>query len=397
MEAPFLLSLIIFDSKMTQKYFLFGKIVVIIMIVIFAGCKDPYYPDLNSSSTHYLVVEGFINPNGITNIKLTRTRTISKGDTAAYINELGANISIEDNNGNMYPLNDNGSGNYASFYSLNPDLKYRLHITTRDSKQYLSNFVPCKNSPPIDKIGWEFDDGNVQLFVNTHDPNNTTTFYRWDYVQTWEFHSQYYSTLVYDPVNKIVVNRNYPVFVCYRTNNSDQIFIGSSEKLQQDVIHEAPLELIPNHDRRISVLYSALVTQYALDSAGYNYWNAMKGNTEQVGSIFGSQPNQTPGNIHNIADSSEMVIGYIGAGRVQQQRVFISNSEMPNGWNQVQNCSEYDVPVDSLDYYFGSNSLIPYSADPPNSPFPTGYFSASASCVDCTLAGGTLEKPGFWP
>ena len=53
----------------------------------------------------------------------------------------------------------------------------------------------------------------------------------------------------------------------------------------------------------------------------------MKGNTEDVGSIFGSQPNQNHGNIHNVADSSEMVIGYIGAGSIQQQRIFIKNSE----------------------------------------------------------------------
>ncbi len=381
---------------MKQKYFSVWCVLAGMAILCLAGCKDPYYPDINSSSSHYLVVEGYINPEGETNIKLTRTRTISKGDTAAYINEMGANISIEDNNGNIYPLNETGNGNYSGSYFLDDKARYRLRITTRDNKQYLSQFVPCKNSPPIDKIGWKFQDGNVQLFVNTHDPNNRTIFYRWDFVQTWEFHSQYYSTLVYDPANNIVVNRSYPVFVCYRTNNSDKIYIGSSEKLRQDVIREAPLELIPNHDRRISVLYSAYVTQYALDSAGYNYWNAMKGNTEQVGSIFGSQPNQTPGNIHNIADSSEKVIGYIGAGIVQQQRIFISNSEMPSGWNQIQNCTEYDVPVDSLDFYFGSNSLIPYSADPPNSPFPTGYFSASASCVDCTLSG-TLTKPAFWP
>lgn len=381
---------------MKPKYFLNLSIFAGIIILIFAGCKDPYYPNVTSSDIHYLVVDGFINSNGTTNIKLTRTRTISKGDTAAYINETGANVAIEDNYGNVYPLNNNGQGNYSAGYFLNSSYYYRLHITTSDSKQYVSDFVPCKNSPPIDKLGWKLKDGNVQLFVNTHDPDNKTIFYRWDFVQTWEFHSQYYSYFIYDPAAKKVVDRKFPVYVCYRSNISDKIYIGSSQKLKEDVIHEAPLELIPNHDRRISVLYSAFVTQYALDSIGYNYWNAMKGNTEQVGSIFGSQPNQTKGNIHNLTDSLETVIGYIGAGSIQQQRIFISNADLPPGWNQQPNCTEYDVPMDSLDFYFGSNSLIPYAADPPGSPFPAGYFSASASCVDCTLSG-KLEKPSFWP
>ena len=374
-----------------------STVVVLIAILFFAGCKDPYFPPVNSAKEHYLVVDGYINSDGITNIKLSRTRTISKGDTAVYINETGAQVSIEDNYGNMYPLYDYGDGNYSAAYTLNADYFYRLHITTSGSKQYVSTFIPCKNSPAIDEIGYKFKDGNVQLFLNTHDPNNKTIFYRWDYVETWEFHSQYYSTLVYNAAIKNVVDRTSPVYVCYRSDNSDKIFLGSSEKLKQDVIHEAPLALIFAHARKISVLYSALVTQYALDSAGYNYWNAMKGNTEDVGSIFGSQPNQTHGNIHNMADSSEMVIGYIGAGSVQQKRIFISNAEMPAGWNQPQNCTEYIVPKDSIDYYFAANTYVPISTDPPGDPFATNYFSASGSCVDCTLAGGTTQKPYFWP
>lgn len=372
-------------------------IVLSIILFFFASCKDPYYPNVTSSNIHYLVVDGFINSNGITNIKLSRTRTISKGDTAAYIYETDANVNIEDNYGNIYPLYNNGGGNYSADYFLNNSFRYRLHIITSDSKQYFSDFVPCKNSPPIDEIGWKIKDGDVQLYVNTHDPANNTIFYRWDYVETWEFHSQYYSVLIYNTDKKKVEDRPYPVYVCYRNNNSTKIFLGSSEKLKQDVIHEAPLALIPNHDRKISVLYSAFVTQYALDSAGYNYWNAMKGNTEDVGSIFGSQPNQTHGNIHNVADSSEMVIGYIGAGSIQQQRIFIKNSEMPAGWNQPQNCTEYIVPKDSVDFYFAANTYIPIVTDPPGNPFPKGYFSASGTCVDCTLAGGTTQKPYFWP
>jgi hypothetical protein len=187
-----------------------------------------------------------------------------------------------------------------------------------------------------------------------------------------------------------------PVFVCYRTRNSSNIILGSSAKLQQDVIHEGPLVLIPNHDKRISVLYSTFVTQYALDSAGYNYWNAMKGNTETTGSIFDPQPNQTKGNIHCMTDSSERVIGYVGAGSTQQQRLFISNSEMPPGWNQSGNCTEIDVPADSVKFYLAGTSYIPYATDPPGAFIPKGYFSASATCVDCTLTGSPV-KPTFWP
>ena len=382
---------------MIQKYLSGYGFLTVIIILFFAGCKVPYDPPVNSVKQHYLVVDGYINSNGLTNIRLTRTRTISKGDTAAYINETGASVVIEDNQSNIYPLQENGGGNYSSYNFLDANNKYRIHIITSDQKVYVSDFVQCKVSPPIDNLGWKFQDGSVQVFVNTHDPSNNTTFYRWDYTETWEFHSQYFSYYQFtdQPTDK-VINRTIPVYVCYRSDNASEIFIGSTEKLKDDIIHEAPLQFIPEHDRRISVLYSTLVTQYALDTLAYNYWNTLKGNTENVGSIFGSQPSQIKGNVHSVSDSSELVIGYIGAGSVQQERLFINNSSMPPGWNEAQNCTEYKVPLDSIGFYFKDKIFIPYQSFPLGSLFPTAYLSASGTCVDCTLTG-TPVKPGFWP
>ena len=384
---------------MSKKFFSCKWILAFISVLFLAKCKVPYDPQINGSKDHYLIVEGFINPGGVTNIKLSRTRNITFGDTAAYINETGAKVFIEDNNTNLYPLFEAGSGNYSGNFNLDPNLKYSLHITTSDNKEYLSDFVSCKQSPPIDTIGWNLKDQNVHIFVNTHDPNNGTHFYRWSYSQTWEFHSQYYSNWVFVPFDSTVVRRTIPVDVCYRTENSSNIILGSSAKLQQDVIYESPIVLIPFHDRRLSVLYSILVTQYALDSAAYNYWTAMKSNTENVGSLFDPQPNQTKGNIHSVSDPSELVIGYIGAGTTQQERIFISNFSLPSNWNQLPICFEQVVPnnKDSLEKSFSDNSLVPYSENPPGAFIIKSFNAASGSCVDCTVAGGSLDKPNFWP
>ena len=382
---------------MKRVFFSMKIILGFIALLFLSNCKVPYDPPVVSSNYHFLVVEGYINANGLTTMKLSRTRNITWGDTAAYRNESGADVVIEDNQNNIYPLYENGEGNYSSYNYLNATNKYRLRINTSDHKEYLSDFVSCKVTPPIDNLGWKITNGNVQVFVNTHDPENKTRFYLWDYVETWEFHSQYYSTLQFvTQPNIAVVDRPVPVFVCYRTDNSNNILLGSSVKLDQDVIHEASLGLIPDHDRRLSVLYSTIVNQYALDSIGYNYWSALKSNTENVGSIFDPQPNQTRGNIHCTTDSSETVIGYIGAGTIQQSRIFISNSSLPNDWNEPKNCTEKYVTPDSIKFYFGDNSFIPYAEDPPGALTPKGYFSASATCVDCTLTG-TPDKPSFWP
>src|SRR6185312_13341741 len=233
-----------------------GKWIWLLPLVVLSNCKTPYDPQIKTSKDHYLVVEGFINPDGVTNIKLSRTRNITWGDTAAYINEANAKVIIEDDRNSVYSLFDMGGGNYSGNYYLDANAKYRLHIFTDDNREYLSDFVPCKISPPIQQVGWKFNNnGDVQIFVNTEDPTNNTRFYRWDYTETWEFHSEYISGFIYDPVTNKVLPRTVPVFVCYRTRNASNVILGSSLKLKDDVIHEAPVTLIPNHDKRISVLY----------------------------------------------------------------------------------------------------------------------------------------------
>src|SRR5690242_15278089 len=137
---------------MNKKIFCWKWIVAFIAVLFLTKCKIPYDPAVKSSKNHFLVVEGYINTNGVTNIKLTRTRNVTWGDTAAYINETNASVSIEDNTNNVYPLNENGAGNYSADYFLNSNSQYRIHIVTADQNEYLSAFVDGKQSPPIDKV-----------------------------------------------------------------------------------------------------------------------------------------------------------------------------------------------------------------------------------------------------
>jgi Domain of unknown function (DUF4249) len=362
------------------------------LLLFFPRCKDPYNPSVLSSNTSYLVVEGYLNGNGITSIKLSRTRNITSGDTAARINELNAIVVIEDQTNAAYSLSEAGNGIYTTTTFLNTANQFRLHIHTSANKEYVSDYVPYKQSPPIDSIGWSFKNSDVQVYADTHDPQNTTHYYRWSYSETWEFHSAFYSVYQYDIPTASLVPRTDQIFACWPTQNSTSILLGSSAKLNLDIIHQVPLVLIPFHDSRISVLYSIFVTQYALDSLAYNYWQAIKSNTENIGSIFDPQPNQTKGNIHCVSDTSETVIGYIGAGSTADTRFFISRSAMPNNWNLPSDCKAINVTSDSLEYYFHEAGYIPIDEIAPGN-----YSGSLYTCVDCRANGGPNVKPSFWP
>ncbi|MGH2565460.1 MAG: DUF4249 domain-containing protein, partial [Ginsengibacter sp.] len=295
-----------------QKYLSLKMIISGLLVLVLSNCKVPYDPVLKSTDTNALVVEGYIDGSTPVSFSVSRSRMLTVGDTAQSRYELNARVTIEDDHQNAYPLTEAGRGVYNStdILPLNAAFQYRIHIFTADGREYASDMVAFKSSPAIDTIGWNFKDGGVQVFVNTHDANNITRYYRWQYVETWEFHTLYFSDVKYLAASNTVVPRTEQVNVCWQNDNSTSILLGSSAKLAQDVINEMPLSYIENHSKKISVLYSIWVKQYALDVNGYNYWTAMKNNTEGVGSIFDPQPNQTSGNIHCITDPAEKVVGY---------------------------------------------------------------------------------------
>jgi hypothetical protein len=235
--------------------------------------------------------------------------------------------------------------------------------------------------------------------VNTHDPTNSTRYYQWTFDQTYEYRSAESSDYYYDTAANTILLRaaDQQVFQCWTDIPPTAIVVGTSAKLAQDVISEFPLVNIPPNSQELSVEYSILVTQYALSDSGYDFLSQMATSTQALGSIFDAQPYQLTGNIHSLSNPAEPVIGYIQAGTVQQQRIFISNLQLQN-WAYGFRCPMPDriVPPipDSIDFYFGSAGYDPlYYKYPPGA----GWEANQATCVDCRLQGGSTQEPAFWP
>lgn len=370
------------------------KFLIFVAIATFLWrCKIPYYPPVNAKQTNFLVVEGYVTANTPTVIKLTHTRVVSQYDTARALPETGAKLVVEDDHGDRYSLTESDAGIYTmGTVYLDSTYKYSLYISTSSGKEYQSDFVPFESSPPITGIDQALKQSDLQVYVKTQNQNNNSRYYRWAYQETWEYHTPYVSGFEYIPASNMVVPRTSEVHICWVTDNSTNVVLGSSVGLQDNNVHSA-LVYFTDHDRRLSVLYSVLITQYVLDSAAYKFWQAMKGNSEDLGSIFSTQPNQTRGNVHNISDSSETVIGYVGAGNTTQYRGFVYNNSLPSTWNRPTACVSIFVPEDSLAFYFGAGLIPLYQAFQHGE---KGYDGSFEKCADCTYLG-TTTKPSFWP
>src|SRR6202012_1062500 len=119
--------------------------------------------------------------------------------------------------------------------------------------------------------------------------------------------------------------------VCWRSDTSSTIVLGSSAKLAHNVIANNPIISITSTSEKIGFEYSILVRQYALTADAYNFYTNLKKNTEQLGSIFDAQPSEISGNIHSVSNPMEPVIGYISVGSTASRRIFIYNKSLP-GW-----------------------------------------------------------------
>lgn len=279
--------------------------------------------------------------------------------------------------------------------NLNPAIQYRLSIQTPNGESYQSDFVALKASPPIDTINWSFSpDSGVNIYINTHDPGNATHYYQWTFDQVWEYDMPEVSYDEYDDTNNTVVPRQQLVNRCWENSPSTTVLIDNTTRLSQDVVYQFPLVNIPLNTQPLSVLYSIQVNQYALTAQGYNFLYQMLQNTEALGSIFDATPTELIGNIHCLNNPAEPVIGYISAGTAQQERIWISPNLLPVFWAYFISCPGPDIVVpaipDSIRYYFGGGYA-------PIAPTPGGYSANATTCLDCTLMGGSNQKPAFWP
>jgi len=382
-------------NKTTVPYFY-----LLLIAVLCITCVKKYEPPAIQAANSYLVIDGFINagPDQATTIVLSRSRNLS--DTVSNIPELNAQVSVVSNAGNSYALTDaNNTGNYSSaLLNLSIANQYQLKITTSDGHQYASDFVPVKISPPIDSLTWQ-QDSSLTVYLNTHDPNNNTVYYKWDFTETWEIHSPVETFWVNDNGLIKFADTTNQTDSCWTTLHSTSITLGTSVALSQDVINKAPITTIAQNDQRIQDRYSILVRQIPLTADAYNYWLLVQKNSQQLGTLFDPQPSQLNGNIHPLTNPNEPVIGYLTAAIAKQQRIFITNNELTNwlGFITSGECQTLQIPTDANNYLIYTYPDLSYAP---------WYFTGNypiyilviikKACVDCEEYGGVDTRPSFW-
>jgi hypothetical protein len=360
---------------------------LILLIVLAARCTNQFIPDTNENKDQ-LVVDGLItDQNRVNRIKLSRSMAIGTPLISSPVK--GAEVTITDEKGIATKLTEHPAGTYST-----DSLKFRgcvgcsysLNIKT-DNSDYETDFIQMKAVPPIDALYYEkvvinasndsadVDEG-CRIFADSWDPTGKCLFFRWDYVETWEYIIPY-----------PVTNR-----VCWVTERSDQILVKNSSIYSQARVSKFPIRFITNNTEKLKVKYSILVNQYSLNESEYDFWEKVRNTSEKVGGLYDISPMEIPGNIRCTTNPAERVNGYFSVSAVAQKRLFISDKFLGQKtfYSYCATDTVYGrLPEEGLNKTYWV--IEDYANEVPSWWVTTEY----RECADCTTEGSKV-KPSFW-
>jgi hypothetical protein len=385
-----------------------------VFVLILSSCVKRYEPEIKKTDVEKYVVTGQVimgDPVQVVNICLSSP--ITKPEIRPVI---GCQVTIIDSKGNSYIAKDVWGGNYEAVIPLSaivPGNSFKVDIVTSGGVHITSDFDQIQDCPPVDSVYYvvqhrptsspiEFDDG-IQFYVNLDAENYSCRYYKWEATETWEYHTQYPIEFYYDGMIHMKQPPDSSKMVCWKSMKIRDLYTVSTKELAHNKYNKYPLHFVDNlSSARLVYGYSLLLRQFALSENAYNYWDKIRINSQEQGGLYESQPLSVKGNLHNITDPGQDVLGFFGAASVREKRIFVRN--VPDLTSEfVFNCVFGDLKwglagaSPSMYPIYLPTRLI-YFYDPDTTVRFYTLLSIDHECVDCTsTVGGKNVKPDFWP
>lgn len=394
------------------------KLAVILCFFSFISCREKYDYIPGTPDQGLLVVEGIVNTTGNSTIRLSRTTNLEE---ESFVPEKSALVMVEGEDNSSFTFTPLGNGIYtSSVLPLADGSRYRLHIITKDNREYVSDYRAGITTQAIDSISYTVTDGEVEFFVNSHDADPKKYYFKYEVEETWEFLSDFRATLKFDvtrgPGDQINVELKYydtinfslfdSIYRCWKSRVSNDILIGSTEMLSESRIF-LPVKKLRRDAWELGHIYSIYVKQYALSPEGYDFFRRLKKNSQSLGSVFDAQPSELAGNLTCINDPEEQVIGFVEFSTSEEKRLFVHSDQLP-GEPYDTGCRpfgsggilQFPYPFDNnpgvREFVFDELGLVPTLPARTMGRGVITFYAEDPLCVDCTLRGSNI-KPSFWP
>ncbi|MFH1001413.1 MAG: DUF4249 domain-containing protein [Bacteroidota bacterium] len=400
-----------------------------IALLFATSCVEEYWPEIDASGDELLVVDGKItNYAGPYTVKLSKSFALDQPTALIDQAVTQAQVLIMDNLGNQEVLTETSKGVYQTKSNGIRGIigrSYKVKITLNTGKIYESEFEELVNTVDVESTTFEEvikpaasslekDLEGYQFYVSSATSASNQKYYYWEVEETYEYHADYkiiflydgkrYPTSDYNPLGLAQTRNQDTLYYCWTTRMVGQRFSYSTEYLSTPQVKKFPLHFIPYSDTRLRHKYSIMVQQYAISEKAYTFIKTLEKQNENQGELFTTQPFQIRGNLTNIDDPTEPVLGYflVASGKN-------GNRILTKAPDRIR----YNIPLAFADTSMGSIQNTIRLASPSQLPiyFTFVYFEnpddsmgealevlayVRQDCLDCTRKGGKTVKPYYW-
>jgi len=377
--------------------FLKKIITVLFLFLSITSCVDKYWPEVDKYE-YVLVVDGMLT-NGINpiNVKLSFSSPVNDKEIIPTTN---CELYITDENQIETHLIETEPGTYIAYDSSfrgQIGSSYQLYINLPNGKKYESDICFLKSPSPIDSvygleethtdIYYNKNLSGIQYYIDNH-PNNTndTNNYLWRLTQTFKYEACF--TLDYTWEGEIIPYPNPDSLrTCWYTGPVSDIFIFSTKHYDKTEIKKFPLAYISTESKALSIRYSLLVRQLSISEDAFNFFTTLEQQNIEQGNLYSEQPIQVRGNINNINNIDEPVLGYFIVAGVTEKRIFTDRPKLPFYYYVCY--PDYDLR--GLRFVHSRYWPIYLTQDEV-----AMALAERLSCFDCREEGGLLTPPDFW-
>lgn len=360
-----------------------------------------------------LVVDGVLTDELLQHqITLAYTRPV---DRDSLIPVTGAEVVLESDRGLRFPYQESTPGVYFSETEIAGEagVTYTIRITTTENEEYVSRPSTLLAAPPVDDITVRYaelpseilerNEPGMQFFLDS-DPgaNGGGEFFRFDWSETAEVRVPFPSNWEWFgicPDDCFWQLRDERVSVCYETNESTGLTLGTTAFNANRKLSEVPLRFVSLETDLLRHRYSLEAAVHAIDAAAYEYYSQLKEVNESGGSLFDNQQGAVIGNMLSVSSPDEPVLGYFEVSGVSRRREFFTSDDYgeefffpPFRFSCRGDGIIIETTPDSISYYLG---LIPSFQIINISNIPAEATLGPRSCTDCSWYAPT-EKPDFW-
>lgn len=379
-----------------------------------ASCIYPFTPEPEDGSGA-LVIEGDIYIGEMTKVRVSRTAQVPEEYEKAVIeyHDFGDAWVVDDAGTVFYGQHGAEPGSYIiDTRDADPSRLFSLHFRdATNAREYASEFERVCAPPVIDSLSYNLDFSRNRLNVALSMHALGESFFKWDYVEDWEYHSIYNAQIKFVPDPEFINGRYNPnpghlepmiwpenTYYCYKHAESSQIMTFSTERQTDDRFVDLEFLPIARDDRRLSYLYRIVVNLEPLTSDAYRYWENVKANSEYRGDLFAPNPSELVGNIRCLNHPEELVMGYVNVAQRASKQLVLRQTEH-RFFKDSDRYEPYEqLSKDQWREYYYSRGWLPFAYFIPGSD--DQVYWAQAKCVDCTRmmgGGGTRVKPDDWP